>query len=149
MKEYMESLGLDGEVVEAVMARHGAVVEALEQRLRSQAVDSAVKQAVTAAGGRNLTAIRALLDETGFGDDPEADAVAAVAADGTVTFVGAGSATITVTAAADGDWAATTTSYTVTAGDAVLTGNGESHSIENVGEDTLSLLAVVITYPNN
>ena len=80
MKEYMESLGLDGEVVEAVMARHGAVVEALEQRLRSQAVDSAVKQAVTAAGGRNLTAIRALLDETGFGDDPEADAVAAVAA---------------------------------------------------------------------
>ena len=38
---------------------------------------------------------------------------------------------------------------TVTAGDAVLTGNGESHSIENVGEDTLSLLAGVITYPNN
>ena len=80
MKAYMESLGLDGEVVEAVMAKHGAVVEALEQRLRAQAVDSAVKQAVAAAGGRNLTAIRALLDETGFGDDPETDAKAAVAA---------------------------------------------------------------------
>ena len=80
MKEYMESLGLDGEVVEAVMAKHGAVVEALEQKLRQHAVDSAVKQAVAAAGGRNLTAIRALLDETGFGDDPEADAKAAVAA---------------------------------------------------------------------
>ena len=37
---------------------------------------------------------------------------------------------------------------TVTAGDAVLTGNGESHSIENIGEDTLKIFAVVVTYPN-
>ena len=35
----------------------------------------------------------------------------------------------------------------VTAGDAVLTGNGESHSIENIGNDTLKIFAVVATYP--
>lgn len=34
----------------------------------------------------------------------------------------------------------------VTAGDAVLTGNGESHSIENIGSDTLKIFAVVATY---
>lgn len=42
-----------------------------------------------------------------------------------------------------GEW------VTVTAGDAVLTGKGASHSIENIGDDTLRLLAVVMTYPNN
>lgn len=36
----------------------------------------------------------------------------------------------------------------VTAGDAVLTGNGESHSIENIGNDPLKIFAVVITYVN-
>ncbi|MDF2685569.1 MAG: mannose-6-phosphate isomerase [Clostridia bacterium] len=36
--------------------------------------------------------------------------------------------------------------YTVKKGDAVLTGNGASHSIENIGEDTLELLAVVVNY---
>lgn len=34
----------------------------------------------------------------------------------------------------------------VTTGDAVLTGNGESHSIENIGNDTLKIFAVVVTY---
>lgn len=34
----------------------------------------------------------------------------------------------------------------VTAGDAVLTGNRESHSIENIGNDTLKIFAVVVTY---
>ncbi len=34
----------------------------------------------------------------------------------------------------------------VTAGDAVLTGNGESHSIENIGDTPLQLFAVVVTY---
>jgi mannose-6-phosphate isomerase-like protein (cupin superfamily) len=36
--------------------------------------------------------------------------------------------------------------HTVKKGDAVLTGNGASHSIENIGEDTLELLAVVVNY---
>ena len=34
----------------------------------------------------------------------------------------------------------------VTAGDAVLTGNGAAHSVENVGEDTLKIFAVVVKY---
>ena len=38
------------------------------------------------------------------------------------------------------------TDVIVTAGDAVLTGKGEVHSIENVGKDLLSLVAVVIKY---
>ncbi len=36
----------------------------------------------------------------------------------------------------------------VTTGDAVLTGNGESHSIENIGNDTLKIFAVVASYAN-
>ncbi len=39
-----------------------------------------------------------------------------------------------------------TQSTVVTAGDAVLTGNGESHSIENIGEEPLKIFAVVATY---
>jgi mannose-6-phosphate isomerase-like protein (cupin superfamily) len=31
-------------------------------------------------------------------------------------------------------------------GDAVLTGGGASHSIANIGEETLELLAVILTY---
>ena len=34
----------------------------------------------------------------------------------------------------------------VTEGDAVLTGNGESHSLENDGTENLEVLAVIITY---
>ncbi len=36
--------------------------------------------------------------------------------------------------------------HTVTAGDSVLTGDGGSHAIENIGNDTLRVLATVITY---
>ncbi|MBO5248867.1 MAG: cupin domain-containing protein [Clostridia bacterium] len=38
------------------------------------------------------------------------------------------------------------TETVVTAGDAVLTGNGESHSIENIGDEPLKIFAVVATY---
>ena len=79
MKELMDSLGLPSEMQEAILERHGAVVADYDKRLRQQSLDAAVKQAISAAGGRNLTAIRALLDEQNFGDDPESDAKAAVA----------------------------------------------------------------------
>ena len=79
MKELIDSLGLPQEVAEAILQRHGQVVEGFGKQLRQNAVDAAVKQAVAAAGGRNLTAIRALLDESAFGEDPEADARDAVA----------------------------------------------------------------------
>ena len=79
MKDLMDSLGIPGEVQEAILQKHGAMVADYDRRLREQAVDHAVRQAVSAAGGRNLTAIRALLDVGAFGEDPESDAKAAVA----------------------------------------------------------------------
>lgn len=79
-KEFIDSLGLDEQTAQKIIDAHQQVVQGYEQRIRSLTVDSAVQQAVTAAGGRNLTAIRALLDESAFGDDPTADARAAVAA---------------------------------------------------------------------
>lgn len=39
-----------------------------------------------------------------------------------------------------------TTQTTVTAGDAVLTGRGESHSIANTGDTNLEILAVIMCY---
>jgi len=36
----------------------------------------------------------------------------------------------------------------VTAGDAILTGNGATHAVENIGQDDLVLTAVIITYPH-
>lgn len=42
----------------------------------------------------------------------------------------------------NGEW------KTVTAGDAVLTGNGASHSIENIGDESLKIFAVVAQYAN-
>ena len=79
-QDFIDGLGLDEETAQAVRQAHQQVVDAYENRIRALTVDAAVKQAVTAAGGRNLTAIRALLDESAFGDDIESGARAAVAA---------------------------------------------------------------------
>jgi len=38
------------------------------------------------------------------------------------------------------------TEYTVCPGDAILTGGGDSHSIENTGNEPLVLLAVILLY---
>ena len=79
-QDFIESLGLDEATAELVRSEHQKVIDAYESRIRSLTVDAAVKQAVSAAGGRNLTAIRALMDESAFGQDIEASAKAAVAA---------------------------------------------------------------------
>ena len=79
-QDFIESLGLDEATAELVRSEHQKVIDAYESRIRSLTVDAAVKQAVTAAGGRNLTAIRALMDESAFGQDIEASAKAAVSA---------------------------------------------------------------------
>ena len=79
-KEFMDSLGLDPETAEKILQAHQQVVHTYEERIRTMTVDAAVHQAVTAAGGRNLKAIRALLDESTRGEDPVAGARAAVAA---------------------------------------------------------------------
>lgn len=79
-QDFIDTLGLDEATAQAVRAEHQKIVDAYESRIRSLTVDAAVKQAVAAAGGRNLTAIRALMDESAFGDDIDAGAKAAVAA---------------------------------------------------------------------
>ena len=79
-KEFLENLGLDAETAQAVLEAHNGVVEGYEARIREINLEAAVKQAVTAAGGRNYKAIRALLDADGLGEDPEAGARMAVAA---------------------------------------------------------------------
>ena len=79
-QDFIDALGLDAETAQAIRTEHQKVVDAYESRIRTLTVDAAVKQAVTAAGGRNLTAIRSLLDESAFGDDIENSAKAAVAA---------------------------------------------------------------------
>ena len=78
-QDFIDSLGLDEATAQLVRAEHQKVIDAYESRIRTLTVDAAVKQAVTAAGGRNLTAIRSLMDESAFGDDIEAGARAAVA----------------------------------------------------------------------
>ena len=79
-KDFIVNLGLDEQLAQTILQEHQKTVDAYEGRIHAMAVDAAVKQAVTAAGGRNLTAIRALLDENTFGQDVEAGARAAVAA---------------------------------------------------------------------
>ena len=81
MKEFIETLITDPQVAEAILAEHQKVVSGYEERMQSALRESALKQAVTAAGGRNLTAIRALIaDDSLAGDDPDAAARMAVAA---------------------------------------------------------------------
>ena len=58
-REFLEQLLGQSEATEAILAEHNRVVAAME-------AEAAVRQAVTASGGRNLTAIRALLDESGI-----------------------------------------------------------------------------------
>lgn len=79
-KEFVDSLGLDPETAEKILQAHQQVVDTYEARIHTMTVDAAVHQAVTSAGGRNLKAIRALLDESTLGEDPVTGARAAVAA---------------------------------------------------------------------
>ena len=78
-QDFIDNLGLDEATAQIVRTEHQKVIDAYESRIRAMTVDAAVKQAVTAAGGRNLTAIRSLMDESAFGEDIEAGAKAAVA----------------------------------------------------------------------
>ena len=75
MKEFLENLVSDPEVVAAIDGE-------VQRRIRGIHAQAAVKEAVAAAGGRNLKAIRALLDESALetAQDMSAAAKAAVAA---------------------------------------------------------------------
>ena len=68
-REFLEQLLGQSEATEAILAEHSRVVSKL-------GAEAAVKLAVTAAGGRNLTAIRALLDENAIAGSENMDAAA-------------------------------------------------------------------------
>ena len=88
----LDGLGLDPEVAGTILERHRQVVAGFEQQLLQQSRDAALKQAITAAGGRNHRAIRALLDENALsGDLDEAarEAVATVRRENPYLFAGA------------------------------------------------------------
>lgn len=55
-REFLKGLVEDEAAVDAILQEHGRVVEEM-------GFHHALEQAVNAAGGRNLTAIRALMDE--------------------------------------------------------------------------------------
>lgn len=68
-REFLENLLGQSEATEAILAEHSRVVARL-------GAESAVKLAVTAAGGRNLTAIRALMDESAIAGSEDMDKAA-------------------------------------------------------------------------
>ncbi len=68
-REFLEELLGQSEATEAILAEHGRVVSRL-------GAEAAVKLAVTAAGGRNLIAIRALLDESAIAGSEDMDEAA-------------------------------------------------------------------------
>ena len=74
-KGFLEGLGLEGEAVEAILSAHSAALAAKE--LQHQ-----VAMAIGQAGGRNRTAIGALLDMEALAaaEDTQAAVTAAVAA---------------------------------------------------------------------
>lgn len=69
-RTFLEGLLEDGAVIDAILQEHESTVKRME-------FQHSLQQAVTAAGGRNLTAIRALLDEEGlFGSENQEQAMA-------------------------------------------------------------------------
>lgn len=78
-KEFLAQQGLQPEAAEAVWAAHTAAVEALQEQMRTMGAEFALKQAVAAAGGRNLTAIRALVDEAAIAQSENMDDAARAA----------------------------------------------------------------------
>ena len=74
-REFLEGFGVEGEALEAILTAHGAA-------LQQQALQHQVAMAIGQAGGRNETAIRALLDMEALSaaEDTQGAVTAAVAA---------------------------------------------------------------------
>ena len=79
-KGFLEGLmEMPEDVVEAILAEHGKVVEEWEGKCRSAALTGAVGKAIALAGGRNQAAITALLDMQALQAAEDMDAAAAQA----------------------------------------------------------------------
>lgn len=82
MKEFVEKLIGDPQTAQTIHDEHQRILGQYQARLRELEIDGAVQGAVAAAGGRNLRAIRALLDPAALdqAQDLQEAARAAVAA---------------------------------------------------------------------
>ena len=74
-KEFLLGLALSEEVAQAVLEENGKELEALQTQLRRERFDHRLQMAVSAAGGRNLKAISALLDTDAL-EDADDDGIA-------------------------------------------------------------------------
>lgn len=95
-RKFLEELGVDAAIVDAVLEEHGKAMEAArsweekytqavaahQQQVDTLRFENTVEKAITAAGGRSIKAITALLDTEVLrkAEDPAAAAAAAVAA---------------------------------------------------------------------
>ena len=70
-REFLEGLALEPEVLEAVWERVEAMKTEHAQTLRRRDYEFALERAVSGYGGRNATAIRALLDEQAILDSED------------------------------------------------------------------------------
>jgi len=82
MKDFIEQRLADAAVAQEILQEHQRIVAGNEQQLQQQRVGSEIRLAVTAAGGRNLKAIAALMDSETIAraEDTAAAAKQAVAA---------------------------------------------------------------------
>lgn len=61
-REFLLQLGLEEEVIDAVLTEHGKTVESFDTQLKQVRFDAMFQNAVQRIGGRNAKAIGALLD---------------------------------------------------------------------------------------
>lgn len=61
-REFLESLGMDPQAVEAVLEEHQKTVQAHQAQVAALQLEHQVSEAVHKAGGRSVKAISALLD---------------------------------------------------------------------------------------
>lgn len=61
-REFLQQLGLEDEVIDAVLAEHGKAVQSHQEQLQQVRFEAAFENAVQRSGGRNAKAIAALLD---------------------------------------------------------------------------------------
>ena len=75
-KEFLLQQGLTEETAQTILQAHAQVVAGFEDRIRLMGAEHALKQAVTAAGGRNFKAISALVDRQAIEESQDMEAAA-------------------------------------------------------------------------
>lgn len=80
-RDFLEQLGLAPEAVDAIWQQRQLEHQEHQKQLRLRELEFTLRQAVDRAGGRNLTAIRSLVDEQAVFDSDDMAAAAKAAVD--------------------------------------------------------------------